>query len=479
MTGADELAFLPISEAGARLRDREISCRDLTDAVLSRIERFNPVLNCYGLVLAERALAHADALDRLLATGVDLGPLHGIPIAVKDNIDTGGVPTTMGSQILAGRIPPADATSVARLSRAGAVCIGKANLYEWAYGGVSTLWGPARNPWNPEFEPGSSSSGSAVAVAAGLALGALGTDTGGSIRKPAGLCGVLGLMPSHGRVSRAGVFPVSPSLDRVGPIARDARGAYEMFRVIAGFDEGDPATWASPKVNPLGGSQLRKIGVVSPQVDAPYSAPVAAMMQRVESVYRDLGYEVISVDIPSLEAARKLMWVLTGVDAAEIHREQLAAHADRYSPTVRTLLETALFTPAIDYARGQRQRGDMLAELQSVFRQVEVIILPNTPIGPWRFDDTSVPLGESHVNPRAVATTLHPLFNLTGNPAASVLAYVDSPGLPLAFQIAGARDREDVVLAAARAYELAAGTNSLRPRLSEAPPSEGRTALRK
>ena len=455
-----DVAFQSISEVGALLRDRKLSCVELTNLMLDRISALNPVLNCYGLVTADRARGQAQSLDQLLAAGVDLGPLHGIPVAVKDNIDTAFVPTTMGSKIMADRVPSSSAHVVERLEHAGAVLLGKLNLYEWAYGGVSTLWGPAKNPWDVAVEPGSSSSGSAVAVAAGLAHASIGTDTGGSIRKPAGMCGVLGLSPTHGRVSRRGVFPVSPSLDRVGPLARTSIDACIVLEAIAGPDPRERTTSAA-RVEPWDvrardGIAGLRIGVMSPQQGALTSPVVTEMLASVVASLESLGASIQSLDLPSFDDARDLMWLISGPEVSDVHRKLMRASAELYSPTVITLLQTAEFIPATAYVRGQRVRQLMIEAMLRVFRSVDALVVPNLATPPWRLDQPSIEIEGVAFDPRGLATLYHPLFNLTGNPAAAVLGGFTQEGLPLSFQVVGPLFDESVVFRVAHAFEESA-----------------------
>lgn len=442
-----DLAFLSISEIGDLLRIREVSCVELTETMLQRIERYDPRLNTFGLVLSDRALSHARALDEMLSSGTDLGPLHGIPIGLKDNIDTAGIPTTLGSKIMEQRIPTRDADVAWRLRARGAVLLGKNNLYEWAYGGVSTLWGPVRNPWNLDYEPGSSSSGSAAAVAAGFSFGAIGTDTGGSIRKPAAVCGVVGFAPTYDLVSRHGTWPVSSSLDRVGPLTRDADSAAIMLAAIAGPRFRAPSP--SESVHGL------RIGVAERQEDAPLSAESAEAVQGAAKVFASRGAFVTSVSLPSFETARKIMWVLSAVEAAEYHRPILRRHGAEYHPTVRQLLETAQFVPATDYVRCQRLRTRLCLDLRAVFSEVDAVLMPSVPSGPWRFDDQEIEIDGRTYEPRAVATTYHPLTNLSGYPCASVPAGLDARDLPLSFQLVARPFEDDIILRLAMAFEQA------------------------
>jgi len=465
------LTSLTCAQASRLIHDGQVKPSELISAVLDASHALNDRLKCYGLLTAERALRQASALDELLQSGVDLGPLHGIPVGIKDCIDTAGIPTTMGSPIEEHRVPNHDATLVHYLYRAGAVLIGKTNLYEWAYGGPSTLWGEAFNPWDLEYTTGASSNGSAVAVAAGLAMGAVGTDTGGSIRLPAGFCGVLGLKPTYGRVSRFGVFPPGSSLDHAGPIVRDAEGAAIMLNAMAGYDRRDSATWTAPPPADYLSSIAQsvkglRIGVPNRQDREVLAQEVEVALAQSVDILNDAGCHVVAIDLPSLLDARTIMWTVSGAEAAEAHRSHLRSRSAEYHPNVRRLLAVGEFTPAAEYVHCFRVRQLMMNQMADIFGRVEAILMPCIPLAPWPSGQTRFELDGLVEDDMSLLSRYCPLFNVTGHPAASMLAGFTSGGLPLSVQIAAPMFDESTILRIARVFERATDHMQRRPNLA-------------
>ncbi len=457
-----------VAEAADAIRSGQIRPSDLVCRVLDRIRSDDPALNCYGTVVEDRSRRHADALDRLLAAGIYLGPLHGIPVAVKDNIDTKGIPTTSGAVLDKDRVPTRDATVIQRLHAAGAVVVGKANMYEWAYGAPSTLWGDVANPWNHHLTSGASSNGSAAAVAAGLALASLGTDLGGSIRIPAAMCGIFGLKPTTGRVSRAGVMPSASTLDHVGPMTRTATDAALLLACIAGPDVRDARTlggfpvadYAVEAQSPVDGLRL---GVLRAQEHFVLDAETEGAFQKAQRTFRDLGCSVVEVELPDLEDARTLMWVISAVEGAEFHRENLLSDGGSYNPDVRALLNTGAFIAAPDYARCQRVRQLLMEQMARVFGRVDAVLTPVLPMPPWSASAREVTVGGVVEDKMSAMTHYSPLFNLTGHPAAAMLAGFTSDGLPLSVQLAAPMYAESTILRLAAAFERATGLTTRRP----------------
>lgn len=469
MSSATELAFLTAAALSERIHRRDVKPSEVVGATLGRIAEVGPMLNCYGHVASERALAHAEGLDRLIAAGIDLGPLHGIPIAVKDCIDTAGMPTTAGSSILAGRRPTQDATAVQRLVRSGAVIIGKANLYEWAYGGPSTMWGEVANPWRLGHTAGASSNGSAALVAAGLAAGALGSDMGGSIRIPAAMCGVFGLKPTTGLVSRRGVIPPSSTLDHVGPMTRSAADAALLLDAMAGHDPLDPHTWGRrPPQRPDTAAPVAhmRVGIPRPQEAEVVSPPVAAALEQAQRVLNDAGCHLVEVDLPSYEDARTLFWAISAAENAETQRANLHAHPDAYDINVWELLTVGEFVPATEYVHAQRVRQLFSDRLSTVFSQVDALLMPVLPLAPWPNDQTVFELDGRVEHKMAVMTRYSPLFNLTGHPAASVPFGFTGDGLPLSVQLAAPLAAEQTIFRLAVELERANPERDRRPDLT-------------
>jgi len=468
-TADDDLAFAPLAEVSRRIKARELTSAALTRLMLDRIARLNPTLNCFITVCADAAMAQAEALDRLLQSGLDLGPLHGVPVAVKDNMATAGVRTTAASRILADWVPDEDATVVQRLKQAGAVILGKTNLYEFAYGGVHEDYGETRNPWNLGRTCSASSSGPACAVAAGLAYASLGTDTGGSVRLPAAACGIVGHKPTYGLVSRAGVVPAGYSLDHVGPFARTVRDTALVLNAIAGPDPRDPA--GSRRAAPDVASDLGRgigglvIGVpkrqpselIDPQMHDAFVAALAVLERE--------GAALVELTLPDHLLSRTAMWAISASELAESHREYLRTRAQDYSPTVRGLVRQGAFLPAVEYVHAHRVRQKIIADYKAVMRHVDVLAMPVVPLPAWPIGAEEVTVANVTENLMGSLTRYCPPFNITGQPAIAVPSGFDHEGLPLGFQIAGRWHEEAMVFRVARAYEQATDWHRRRPPL--------------
>ncbi len=451
MTASDVTRWT-IREAGAALRRHEISALELTDAVLARIAERNPELNAYITVTAALAREQARAADAEMRDGIDRGALHGIPIGVKDLFDTAGVRTTTGSSFWCDRVPETDATAVTRLRRAGAVLTGKHNTHEWAYGTttINPHYGPARNPHDPSRISGGSSGGSAVAVADGMCFGALGTDTGGSVRGPASLCGIVGLKPTYGRVSLAGVVPLAPSLDHAGPLGRTVEDVALLLNAIAGPDPRDPLCRdiESPDFTAAMAGDARGLRVAllrAPQMERAEPEVRAA----VESAARSLataGAQLTEVEAPLLADAEAISLGIMAPEASSYHMERLRANPAGFGADVRERLEVGALVPAVDYVTAQRARSLLTAHINAWFERVDAVLLPATArtapaIGP----------GASAAM-RAYPSPRRP-FNITGHPAISVPCGADAAGLPIGLQVAGRHWDEVTVLRVAAAWE--------------------------
>ncbi len=457
-----DLAFAPLADIAARIRAREVTSAALARLMLDRIARLNPLLNCYITVCAERAMRQAEALDRLLDAGTSLGPLHGVPVAVKDNIATAGVRTTAASRILADWVPEEDATVVQRLKRAGAVILGKTNLYEFAFGGVHEDYGETRNPWDQTRTCSASSSGPACVVAAGLAYASLGTDTGGSVRLPAAACGIVGLKPTYGLVSRAGVLPAGYSLDHVGPFARTVRDTALVLNAIAGPDARDPAGTRLPAPDAtldLGrGVAGIRIGVPRVQASERIDREMRDACRAALATLERAGARLIEVELPDHLLSRTIMWAIAATELAESHRAYLATRAEDYSPVVRALVRQGAFLSGMDYVRAHRVRQKIIQDYATVMHAVDVIAMPVVPFPAWPVGAAEVTIDGETEELMGALTRYCPPFNITGQPAVSVPCGFNREGLPLAFQIAGRRHADATVLRVAEAYaEAAAG----------------------
>ncbi|HUG56203.1 MAG TPA: amidase [Candidatus Limnocylindrales bacterium] len=462
---SDDLADLTLEEAARRVAERSVSPVDLVEACLARIEALEPVLNCFITLTADAALASARAAERELASGAPRSPLHGIPIALKDLYETAGVRTTAGSPILAEHVPTGDAATVARLRESGAVLLGKTNLHEWAFGVTNDNphFGPTANPWAPERISGGSSGGSAAALAARMCFGALGTDTGGSVRIPASLCGIVGLKPTFGRVSVRGVIPLSWTLDHAGPMARSVRDCTLLFAAIAGHEPEDPTSADVPFADPLPGIEAGVAGMRLGIARGPLAAAdpeVADAVRAAVAVLASLGAEVVEVDLPRADELAETQRVILSTDAAAFHRDHLAERPTDIGADVLARLRGGERTTGTEYAAARRRRDLIRHELVALLDRVDALLLPTTAIvAPPRE-------GQDAVAAAARLTALTSPFNLTGLPALSVPCGFSSDGLPVGLQIAAGPWREDVALRVGRAYERATDWGARRPPLA-------------
>jgi aspartyl-tRNA(Asn)/glutamyl-tRNA(Gln) amidotransferase subunit A len=469
---SEHLAFLSIEEASALLRKRTVSPVELAQACIGRIERLNPQLNAFITVTAESALAEARQAEAEIGQGHWRGALHGIPIALKDLVDTSGVRTTAGSGLFKDRIPVEDAEVVRRLKAAGAVFLGKLNMHEFAYGGSSAIsyFGPVRNPWNPDHCPGGSSGGSAAAVAASLCFGAIGSDTGGSIREPASYCGIVGIKPSYGRVSTAGAVPLSWSLDHLGPMTRTVTDAALMLQIIAGYDAGDAASIDS--------------GVPD------YSATIAASTSSLRlGIPRDYFYEGLHPDIQAAMAAalavlanlagthREVAPLATDASYASVlepggallqaeafafHQESVASRPDLYQRQTLERISAGAQITAPAYIRGRRQMEHLRRSVSRKIDGADLLITPTTPVPPYAVADLQAdPATERSKEMRMLHNTRP--FNLLGMPTISVPCGFTQSGLPIGMQITGALGDEVTVLRLAHAYQQATDWHKRRP----------------
>ena len=448
-----------LADAAQAVRDRSLSPVELTDAFLERVERLNPVLNAFITVTADSARAEARAAAD--GTGPQ-GPLRGVPFALKDLFDTAGVRTTAGSKFFAERVPERDATVAARLRGAGTVLLGKLNLHEWAFGvsNDNPHFGPARNPWNTERIPGGSSGGSAVAVAAGMCLGALGTDTGASIRVPAALCGITGLKPTYGRVSRAGVVPLSWSMDHVGPMARTVRDCALILSVIAGHDPLDrtSAEVAVPDfLSDLeAGVRRLRIGLPRRYFFERLDGEVQEAVERAVESLRAEGAEVRDVDIESIELAGIAGATILASEAAAFHQKRLRERPEDFGEEVRTRLIAGELYSAATYVNAQRLRDLIRESFQRTLAEVDVLLAPVTPI-------TAPPIAGFSDDARANLTRFTIPINLVGLPALALPCGFDAQGLPIGMQLIGRPFEEALVLRAGRAYEKVTDWHTRRP----------------
>lgn len=463
---AEELAFLSLAEASRRVRARSVTAAQLVGACLTRIEAYNPKLNAFITVMADAARKQAAALDAEARAGKFRGPLHGIPVALKDNIDTAGTRTTAASAVFDARVPTEDAEVTKRLLAAGAIIIGKTNLHEFANGGTSVVsyFGPVRNPWALDRHPGGSSGGSGAAVAAGMAYGALGTDTGGSIRTPASLCGIVGLKPTHGLVSIRGIIPLVWTLDHCGPMTRTVEDAAVLLQVLAGYDPGDLHSIERPIPDYV--AEMKR-----PVRGLRLGVPRVPFFDHVEPDVRS-AVEAAIGDLVKMTAGAKDV-ILPDVRGASLPGEMYAYHEEyfrssqgRYQIPVRRNLQRGGEAKAFEYVKGWRKVMTLRREIGAWFDQneVDLLVLPTRRRVPRTIDD-SIKRAESDkpVNPELENTSE---FNILGIPAITVPCGFTANRLPVGLMIAGRPWAEGQVLALAHAYERATKWHTERPPLT-------------
>jgi aspartyl-tRNA(Asn)/glutamyl-tRNA(Gln) amidotransferase subunit A len=454
-----DLCFLSIAEAAKLLRARKISPLELVDAALDRIEQLNPALNAFITIVAARARREARAAEREIARGRWKGPLHGIPISLKDNIWTRGVRTTAGSRILTDFIPKTDADVAGRLARAGAILIGKTNLHEFAYGITSNNphFGPVRNPWNRDRIPGGSSGGSAAAVATGMCFGSVGTDTGGSIRIPSALCGVVGLKPTFGPVSVEGIVPLCASLDHAGPIARSVADVCILLEAIAGPY---PKAAQRPDYRKLNRTLPKnfRIGWPEQYFFERVDADARRLIEDAAGIFRSLGAKIVPVPMPHL--AGTLLPATNDIalaEAAHYHESQgyFPERAADYGDDVRKRLEAGTKVTAVDYLNGRDKKPAAVAEFANAFERVDVILAPSVPIPTPLVGADEVEISGEKETVRSALVRMNRPANFTGHPAISVPCGFTRDGLPVGLQLIGPHWTEARLLDIAAAYEAA------------------------
>lgn len=454
-------AYLSIAEAGRKLRAGKVTSRGLVSESLARIAATQDNLHSAITIMAEEALAAAEKADSDLQAGQDLGPLHGIPIGLKDIYNTAGVRTTCHSRMLEDHVPETDAASVARLRAAGAIFVAKLATHEFAFGGPSfdLPWPPARNPWNTDHVPAGSSSGSGAAVAAGLVMGAMGSDTGGSIRSPAGVNGIVGLKPSYGRISRCGIFPLSWTQDHAGPMTRTVEDCAIMMQTLAGFDPEDPASVDTPVPDyraslsaPVKGL---KVGLVRDWYarDGQADEETIAIVDSAAELLRQAGLEVREVTLPDSADYHACGRIIILAEAFTIHRKDLLATPERYGAFFRDRARLGAFIGSHDYIGAMRMRRQLTEATFAAMADADVdVLLTANQYGPaerFRNDAPTFPFfGKPYLTMP---------FNVTGQPALTVCGGFASNGLPIGVQLAGKPYEDDVLLRVGHAFEMSRG----------------------
>jgi aspartyl-tRNA(Asn)/glutamyl-tRNA(Gln) amidotransferase subunit A len=465
MNESDRIAFASISEISRLLRRRALSPVEVAEIFLRRIDLLNPRLNAYLTVTADRALTDArkaeKELSRRRGSGRENRPLLGIPIALKDNIWTRGIRTTVGMKILSDFMPSEDATVVRRLARAGAVLLGKNNLHECAYGVTNNNahYGPARNPWELSRIPGGSSGGSAVAIAAGLCTAAVGTDTGGSLRIPASLCGIVGFKPTFGRVSVHGVFPLAPSLDHVGPLSRSVEDAAILLGVLAGRDPNDPTAAARPVEDYSSALKkpLRKFKLGRPR-EYFWQKLDGEIRKITEAAVDDLQKHGAALSEVSLPTVAESMGPATHIAAAEGRRTHEKAgfypsRANEYSEEVRKRIESGDAITALQYLAALDAQKRLRAEFDEAFREVDAIVATVVPFHAPPIGVERVEVAGEQVDVRSAMVGLNRPADLTGHPAISIPCGFTREGLPVGLQLIGRTFDEATLLRIALSYE--------------------------
>ena len=467
----DGLLDLSLADAARMVRTKEISPVDLTDAALKRIETLNPDLRAF-ISVYEQAREVAKGAEIMMMAGHSLGPLHGIPIGLKDNIALKGLTTTAGSKILADWLPDADATVAARLRSAGAILIGKTNMHEFAWGGTSDNphYGAVRNPWNLDRFPAGSSGGSGAAVAARMCWGALGTDTGGSIRLPAAINGIVGIRPTYGRVSNNGIIPLAWSMDTAGPMARTVEDCALMFSCIAGHDPRDPTTAkvgvADCQAGLGRGVRGLRIGIVPDYFFHHLQRPVHDAVRSALDTYEQLGAHLVDVSIRNIHGNISAQLTIESCEPSTYHQRWLRERPDDYGDDVRTLLEVGEMLLATHYLQAQRYRSLLRQEFMEAFKEVDLFLCPTLPF-------TATPIGAMKVviedgtdeDMLSAIMQFTGVPSLTGLPSLAVPCGFDEEGLPIGMQLIGKPFDEATLFQAGAAFQDATDFHTRSPRI--------------
>ena len=464
MSTAQDLAYLSISELSDRIRNKDISPVEVVQATLARIDQLEPQLNAFNTVFADQAVAEARQAEADIGRGDYRGPLHGIPIGIKDIYECG--PTTCGSESLADYVADQDCTSVAKLKQAGAIVVGKTATYEFAYGFPTTqsYFKPTRNPWSLAHDAGGSSSGTASSTAAGMAYAGMGSCTGGSIRWPAQACGIVGLKATYGRVSRAGVYPLSWSLDHTGPLARTVTDAALMLQGCAGYDPLDPASAKVPVPDFTAklGQDVKglRIGLLRSLYEDDCDPKLLGPYNEAVKKFEELGARLVDLPSISLTQMQAIEWPGLFADCAAIHVNNVRNAGDKYNPHAKLYVAYGLLVSGAQYLMGAQARAQVRDDLIGALEtDVDVLMLPTSGFQVNTIQETSP--GPSIVSKSFSVYT--PIFNFTGLPAIQVPCGFDTDGLPVGFQIAGLPFDEATICQVGHAYEQATDWHTRHP----------------
>ena len=464
-----EISYMSAGDLSRLVSKKEVSPVEIVDAHLSRIQATEPVLNSFITLMAEEARGSARQAEREIQAGKYRGPLHGIPVGLKDLYNTRGVRTTSGSRIFDNFVPAEDCTVAVRFREAGAILLGKLNMHQFALGptGENPDYGHMHNPWNPEMVSGGSSGGSGSAVAAGQCTIATGSDTGGSIRIPAALCGIVGLKPTYGLVSRYGLTPLSWSLDHPGPMVRTVEDAALAMNAIAGYDPKDVASAnvTVPDYTESLTEDIRglRIGVPKEYFEAPLDPEVRQSVQNALSQFESMGAEVREVSFPMFEQSQAISTAVLLAEAAAYYRDIVEKDGDKVYEPVRLRLQAGLFISAADYLRAQQARSLFDRETRKLLKEVDLLAGPTEPVTAPKLLSGTVIAGEQEIGTVGALTQYTRPFNINGFPAISVPCGFSNSGMPIGLQLAGRPFDETTVLKAAYAYERATDWHKRRP----------------
>jgi aspartyl-tRNA(Asn)/glutamyl-tRNA(Gln) amidotransferase subunit A len=436
-----------IAALAAALAAGETTSETITQACLDRIAELNPALNAFITVLASEAIAQAREADREIAAGRRRGALHGVPISLKDLIHLRGTTTTAASRVRQHHVAADDATVVRRLRKAGAVIVGKTNLHEFALGTTNedSAFGPARHPLDPNRSPGGSSGGSAISVAADMAFASIGSDTGGSIRIPSAMCGLVGFKPALGEIPTDGVVPLSSTLDHLGPLCRSVEDAGMLYDVLRGIAPAAPAASPEPRRVRLGVLRGYFTALLDPQVASAFDALCGRL--------RDAGVELHDAEIAHSGDIAPVYTHIVLAEGAAYHAKTLESRGDQYTPPVRLRLEMGRYILAEDYMRALKGRALLTQEVTDALKGRDGLLLPTVPVPATKIGAAMVKVGASEEPVRNVTLRLTQLFNVTGHPAIQIPCGATQQGLPIGAQIVGHRDATPALLAVARALE--------------------------
>ena len=461
----EELGYRSLLSLSQALARAGLSPVEATQALLRRIEAINPKLNAYLSVDSESALAQAKAAEAELRQGRRRGPLHGVPIAIKDLFHVRGEVSTFGAAAYKSFVADRDATIVQRLKAAGAVILGKLHLHEGAFGGHHPDFGRCLNPWNRDYWPGGSSSGSGAATAAGLCFASLGTDTGGSIRFPSAACGVTGLKVTWGRTSREGAFPLSPSLDTIGPMARSAADAAAMLDAFAGPDPLDPTSLSAPPPRALDGlrgvegARGMRIGVDAAFMETGVDPETVAALRAALDVFARLGAELVPVSVPDRADALAAQLIITDVECARFHAPVFAKNPQAFGPELRGAIERGLAADPIRLASAYIARDRFKGEMSRLFARIDALISPIYPVVGLRYDEMDAALADL---PRLLGFTSP--FNVSGSPSLTMPCGLAAVGMPIGLQLIGPHLSEAALLRLGHAYQTATDWHLKRPK---------------